>query len=314
MPGYEFYQVDVFTRQAFGGNPLAVFPDASRIATEDMQAIAREMNLSETTFVLPPDSPDADFRVRIFTPEREMSFAGHPVIGTHWTLAYLGKVTLLEPITIVKFQLGVGIRRAVLHVQAGKVTRVVMDHMKPEFGAIANPALVAQLAEGLGLPVMAIEEAGWPVQVVSSGIRQLFVPIRSLKEIEALTPGQLRIADLTQVCKTLDPEQQCNGCVMVLTPHAVNSAVNVHTRMFGVNLGIPEDPATGSAAGGLGAYLVEHKIIQATAPTTHIVAEQGIEMNRPSRLEIEVDGEPGNIGMIRVGGEVVPVIQGTINW
>jgi trans-2,3-dihydro-3-hydroxyanthranilate isomerase len=314
MPSYEFYQVDVFTRQPFGGNPLAVFPDASGITTEEMQNIAREMNLSETTFVLPPENPNADFKVRIFTPGRELPFAGHPVIGTHWTLAHLGKIKLTEPVTRVSFELGVGIRSAALQVAHGKVTKVLMDHQQPEFGNIATPSLVAQLADALGLPIAAIEDTRLPVQVVSTGVRQLFVPVRSLTEVEAMSAAQLSVADLLHVCKSLDPEQQCNGCIMVLTMHPSQPNVQVHTRMFAFSAGIMEDPATGSATGGLGAYLVEHEAVQVTAPTTYIVSEQGIEMYRPSRLEIEVDGEPGNISMIRVGGEVVPMLQGRISW
>src|SRR5215467_13713415 len=104
MPTFSFYQVDVFTDAAFGGNPLAVFPDADGLDTETMQRIAREMNLSETTFVWPASGPEADFRVRIFTPGDELPFAGHPVVGTHWLLANLGRVSLKEPTTTVKFE------------------------------------------------------------------------------------------------------------------------------------------------------------------------------------------------------------------
>src|SRR5512142_2069920 len=138
MPAYHFYQVDVFTNQAFGGNPLAVFPDAAGLDDATMQRIAREMNLSETTFVFAPTRPEADFRVRIFTPEAELPFAGHPVVGTHWTLAHLGRIPLQEPVTTVRFELGVGVRAAALHVRNGKVSRVVMDHQKPLFFGVAT--------------------------------------------------------------------------------------------------------------------------------------------------------------------------------
>src|SRR5579859_6194740 len=143
MPRYTFYQVDVFTDQPFGGNPLAVFPDASGLADDLMQRIALEMNLSETTFVFPPGDSDADFKVRIFTPAVELPFAGHPVVGTHWMLAHLGRVSLTEPVTHVKFALGVGIRAAALQLQNGQVTKVVMDHQKPEFYAKATPEQVS---------------------------------------------------------------------------------------------------------------------------------------------------------------------------
>jgi trans-2,3-dihydro-3-hydroxyanthranilate isomerase len=314
MPQVPFYQVDVFTDRPFGGNPLAVFPEASGLDTAQMQRIAREMNLSETTFVFPPEQPDADFRVRIFTPEAELPFAGHPVVGTHWTLAHLGRVALQEPVTIVRFKLGVGVRAATLHIEAGRVTRVVMNHQRPEFGAVADEGQVARLARGLGLAPEAIRDTGWPVQVVSTGIRQLFVPVRSRREIEALSSKQQDTAVLSRLFEELDPEQRCSECVMVLALDTVDPSAQVHTRLFAPGLGIGEDPATGSASGGLGAYLVEHRAISATPPTTHLIAEQGIEIGRPSRISIEVDGAPGAITMVRVGGSVVPVIEGVLRW
>lgn len=314
MPRYSFYQVDVFTNQPFGGNPLAVFPDASGLDTPAMQRIALEMNLSETTFVFPPETPEADFKVRIFTPEEEMKFAGHPVVGTHWTLAHLGRVKLQEPVTTVRFELGVGVRAAALHVKDGRVTRVVMDHMKPEFYTIANADQVERLAKALGLDPAAIITTGWPVQVVSSGIPQLFIPVRSLEDVQNLSPRRQDAAGLARICEEIDPVNKCNYCLMVLTLDTVNPDSDVHTRMFAPALGIGEDAATGSASGGLGAYLIQNEIIPATAPTTYLVSEQGIEMHRPSRITIEVDGGPGAISMVRVGGEVVPLIEGVLEW
>ena len=314
MPDYRFYQVDVFTNQPFGGNPLAVFPDAAGLDTAQMQRIAKEMNLSETTFVFPPSHPDADFTVRIFTPDAELPFAGHPVVGTHWTLAHLGRVALREPVTTVRFELGVGVRAAALHVARGQVTRVVMDHQPPQFFAVAGQDQVTRLANGLGLTPAAILDTGWPVQVVSTGIRQMFIPVRSLAEVSALSPRRQEPAALSRLCAELDPETRCHECLMVLTLETETPGTHVHTRMFAPGLGIGEDPATGSATGGLGAYLIENRIIPATPPTTHLVAEQGSEMGRPSRLTIEIDGAPGAISMVRVGGEVTPLIEGVLRW
>jgi trans-2,3-dihydro-3-hydroxyanthranilate isomerase len=314
MPRYSFIQVDVFTDRAFGGNPLAVFPDAAGLDTDDMQRIAREMNLSETSFVLPATDPAADFKVRIFTPESELPFAGHPVVGTHWVLAHLGRVALHEPVTTIHFELGVGVRAAALHVRDGDVTRVVMDHQKPEFYATATPDQTVRLARALGLEPGAITATGWPVQVVSTGIRQLFVPVRSLRDVADLSPRRQDTALISALLAELDPVQQCSDAIMVLTLETTSPDAAVHTRMFAPGLGIGEDPATGSACGGLGAYLVEHGFVPATPPTTTFVAEQGIEMQRPSRITIEVDGEPGAIQMVRVGGQTVPVIEGVLSW
>jgi trans-2,3-dihydro-3-hydroxyanthranilate isomerase len=311
MPRYTFYQVDVFTDRPFGGNPLAVFPDAAGLDTATMQQLAREMNLSETTFVFPPNDPGADFKVRIFTPAGELPFAGHPVVGTHWTLAHLGRVALHAPVTTVRFELGVGVRAAALHVADGQVTQVVMDHQAPAFFAVADDEQTARLARALGLAPDAING---PVQVVSTGIRQLFVPVRALADVQALSPKRQDTAALSQLCAELDPAEHCNECVMVLTQETVAPEATVHTRLFAPGLGVGEDPATGSASGGLGAYLVARGRLPATLPTTHLVAEQGLEMGRASRLHIAVDGEPDVITMVRVGGQVVPVIEGTAAW
>jgi trans-2,3-dihydro-3-hydroxyanthranilate isomerase len=279
-----------------------------------MQTIAQEMNLSETTFVLTSEDPEADFKVRIFTPALELPFAGHPVVGTHWLLASLGRVSLKEPITTVKFELGVGVRAAQLHVTAGKVTKVVMDHQKPEFYASASVEQIEWLAKSLDLPSEAILETGWPVQIVSTGVRQLFVPVRSLGEVQSLRPSRQDASALNRVLDELDPVEKDVHAVMVLSLETEREAADVHTRMFAPKLGIPEDPATGSASGGLGAYLIENRIITATPPTTYITSEQGIEARRPSTIYIEVDGPPGDISMVRVGGEVVPLINGVIEW
>ena len=318
MAEYPFYQVDVFTNQVFGGNPLAVFPDAEGLDTAHMQRIALEMNLSETTFVFPPEHPDADFRVRIFTPESEMPFAGHPVVGTHWTLAHLGRVALQAPVTTVRFELNVGVRAAALHVEGGKVTRVVMDHAAPEFGTAADADQVVRLARGLGLTAEAITETGWPVQVVSTGIRQLFIPVRSLAEVQGLSTRRQDTGILAEICTALDPETRCHDCLMVFTTDTAqteaHAGVDLHTRMFAPGQGIAEDPATGSATGGLAAYVIENKVFPVTLPTTHLTSVQGVEMGRPSRLTLEIDGEPGAISMVRVGGEVVPVIEGVLRF
>ena len=268
MKEYRFFQVDVFTDRPFGGNPLAVFPDAEGLPTDQMQSLAREMNLSETTFVLPPGAADADFKVRIFTPAAELPFAGHPVVGTHWVLAHLGRVDLSEPVTQVRFELGVGVLSADLHVVGGKVERVVMTQDRPAFLAIVEG--ISELAQGLGLPAEAITETGLPVQLVSTGVPQMMVPVRSLAEIQALDAGKLNTAVLNRICDAVGTK-----CVMVFALATERPESAVHTRMFAPLLGVPEDPATGSANGALGAYLVHHRAVPVTEPTTHIVSEQG---------------------------------------
>jgi trans-2,3-dihydro-3-hydroxyanthranilate isomerase len=304
---YRFIQVDVFTAKPFGGNPLAVFPEAEGLTTEEMQCLAQEMNLSETTFVLLPQAPEADFKVRIFTPAAELPFAGHPVVGTHWVLAHLGRVELHEPVTQVRFELGVGVLPADLHVAGDQVKRVVMTQDHPTFHAVLDD--VTELAKGLGLPSEAIIETGLPVQVVSTGLPQMMVPVCSLAEVQALDAGQLNVAALHQACRVVGTE-----CAMVFTFETERPEATVHVRMFAPLLGVPEDPATGSANGALGAYLVHHHAVPVTEPTTHILSEQGSELGRPSTLYIEVDSVGDEITAVRVGGQVVPVAEGVVRF
>lgn len=311
MPSYRFFQVDVFTDQPFGGNPLAVFPDAQGLTSRQMQQLALELNLSETTFVLPPTAPGADFKVRIFMPTTEIPFAGHPLVGTHWVLAHLGRVKLREPTTRVTFELGVGLRSAELHVAAGRVTRVVTDHQRPEFLAMANADQVQRLAKALGLPAEAITAVGTPVQVVSTGFPQLFVPVRSLREVSAIDPLRLDVPTLIDVCEELSLSAVD---VAVFTMETALPGRDVHMRFFAPASGVPEDPATGSASGGLGAYLVHHGLLPATPPQTVIRTEQGLEMSRPSQVTVEVEGKAADITMVRVSGDVVKVMEGVVEW
>jgi trans-2,3-dihydro-3-hydroxyanthranilate isomerase len=313
MREYRFIQVDVFTDAPFGGNPLAVFPEAEGLTTDEMQRLAREMNLSETTFVLPPQTPGADFKVRIFTPAAELPFAGHPVVGTHWALAHLGRVDLREPVTQVRFELGVGVLPADLHVAGGQVERIVMTQDRPTFHAVLED--VTDLAAGLGLPPEAITATGLPVQVVSTGVPQMMVPVRSLAEVQALNAGRLNVPALDRACRAVGTR-----CVMVFTFETEHPEATVHVRVFAPLLGVPEDPATGSANGALGAYLVHHRAVpvaEPTAvagPTVHILSEQGAEIGRPGRLYVEVDRRGGETTAVRVGGQVVPVAEGTLRF
>ncbi len=292
----------MFTDRPFGGNPLAVFPEAEGLSDAEMQAIAREMNLSETTFVLPPTDPKADVRVRIFTPAAELPFAGHPVLGTHFVLAQTGRYRLQAPVTRVWGQLGLGTLPVDLHVAGGEVTRVVMTQAQPQFLAILPN--VAPLADALGLAPQEIEDTGLPVQLVSTGLPQLMVPLRSLAAIRQIA---LNVADLNTICRQIGTD-----CVMVFTHETLFPANQVHTRMFAPLLGVLEDPATGSASGALGAYLVHHRAVPLGEPTTFITSEQGYEIERPSTLFIEVDREGEAITAVRVGGQVVTVIEGIL--
>jgi trans-2,3-dihydro-3-hydroxyanthranilate isomerase len=165
------------------------------------------------------------------------------------------------------------------------------------------------LAHGLGLPKEALTDTGLPAHVVSTGVPQLMVPIRSLEDVHSLNPAALNVAALNDACRPVGTD-----CVLVFTKETESPDADVHVRVFAPALGVPEDPATGSANGALGAYLVRHRVIAVTEPTTRIVSEQGLEIKRPSRLHVDVDSSGEDVTAVRVGGEVVLVAEGIVRF
>ncbi|HSL50100.1 MAG TPA: PhzF family phenazine biosynthesis protein [Candidatus Deferrimicrobiaceae bacterium] len=294
-----FVQVDVFTERVFGGNPLAVVFDAAGLSDAEMQAIAREMNCSETTFLLPPTRPDCAARVRIFTPAREIPFAGHPTIGTAWVLA----TEKLLPPNPLRFNLeeGIGPVEVTLEGDPARPGFLWMRHGEARFG----PELTNRegFARALGLAESELL-AGAPVRTGSTGSAFLYIPLRDRAVVDRarLDVPALRAAQ----------GEGPNLGVFVFAPDPDPNAGRVYSRMFAPHTsGIPEDPATGSASGPLGAYLVERGLV-APADTVDIVSEQGTRMGRPSFIRIRVGMSAGRIREILVGGSVVPVIEGRL--
>ncbi len=280
MTRYEYRLVDVFTDRAFGGNPLAVFREPGSLEAKSMQSIAKELHLSETTFVLKPSSAAADHRVRMFTPGTELPFAGHPTLGTAYVLADGKDMT-------IKLEEGVGVIRVTL-----RDGFVQMEQPLPTFTGTTITRKV--VAEALGIAVEEVR-SDVPIQVGSSGIPFLFVPLANLKAVRRARPvGGL------------------GANVYVFALSAERSGSDVHGRMFDDGLGIGEDPATGSAQGPLGAYLVVHELVR-VEPTTRIRVEQGFEIGRPSILDIEVDRAGPAITAVRVGGRCVPMGGGWLD-
>lgn len=303
MPTHRFYQIDVFTRSPLAGNALAVFPDAEGLSAHQMQALAREMNLSETTFVFPSEA--ATRRVRFFTPAAEIPLAGHPTIGTWWTLAELGRLDLPENGSgTVTQETGAGVLPVHVRMAGGAPEEVTMVQAQPQFGATVED--VGALAEALGGGPDLVANRP-PPQVVSTALPQLMVPVASLDALAALPVGGSggRLVELLRRYGT--------DCVMLYTRETRSPDATVHCRMFAPGLGVPEDPATGSAAGALGAYLVHHRAVELTSGSARIVVEQGIEIGRPSRIAVtvEVHGD-GAVAEVRVGGEAVTVIEGQV--
>ncbi|MEK7351610.1 MAG: PhzF family phenazine biosynthesis protein, partial [Nitrospirota bacterium] len=300
----KFYQADVFTEDPFGGNPVAVFPDAHGLADHQLQQIAREMNLSETVFVLPPTDQAAVVRLRIFTPTQEIPFAGHPVLGTFYVLAQLGLVAATDGITRVMQECNIGLFPVELYAQDGELIRVVMTQPKPEFlGPVDAMEDVYKIAGALGLAKYAITDMKWPIEVVSTGLPVLIVPVRTLTAVRSIQPNASAIMD---ICSRFG----ANG-IMVFTTVTVEPSATVHARMFAPSIGILEDPATGSASGALGAYLVQKGVVD-VAPTTDIVVEQGYEIERPSQIFVRVESDDDIIKTIKVGGQCVMVVEGTL--
>jgi trans-2,3-dihydro-3-hydroxyanthranilate isomerase len=302
----KFYQADVFSAQPFGGNPVAVFPGAEGLSDDQLQQIAREMNLSETVFVFPPTDPAAVVRLRIFTPTQEIPFAGHPVVGTFYVLAQLGLVATPEPVTRVVQECNIGLFPVELHVRDGQVFRVVMTQPEPQFlGTVEWTEDLYKVASALGLSKHVISDTKWPIEVVSTGLPVMIVPVRTLTAVRSIRPDASAI---TELCGRFGA-----NAIMAFTTVTVEPSATVHARMFAPAIGILEDPATGSASGALGAYLVHNGVVD-VGPTTELVVEQGYEMERPSNILVRVESDDDAIQSVKVGGQVVMVVEGTLNF
>jgi trans-2,3-dihydro-3-hydroxyanthranilate isomerase len=315
---YNFIQLDVFTDRAFTGNPLAVFPDAEGLSDEQMQQIAREMNLSETVFVVPSEKEDVLRRLRIFTPSNELPFAGHPVVGTWNCLAREGSVPPPENgngWVRIKHEVGIGILPVDIEFKDGAPERVVMTQGRFEIrGEIDDGQELADIARALGLAREDLDES-LPIQAVSTGNTMLLVPVRSLAD---LGHCRVNLPLLSEIYERGDSFGGGTGCY-AFTRETIEtgeiSGARAHARFFiGQNIG--EDPATGSAAGPLGGYLVHHGAagVDPADGVYKFVIEQGDFINRPSRIGLEVKGEPGKVEEVRVGGTSVVVARGTVEF
>ena len=297
---YSYHTADVFTDVPFGGNQLAVLPDAAGLTDEQMLAITREFNLSETVFVFPPDDPKNTRRLRIYTPSGELPFAGHPTVGTAYVLAQTGEITLTGEETRIIFEEGVGPVPVLIRAGAGKPVFTQLSAAKiPE----RRPASIdaAGLAEVLSLDPSDIRsDEPFVPEAVSVGLPFLFVPLRT---IDALGRARVR-EDVWE--RSLKKSWAPDIYLFVETGDGV-----VRSRMFGPKVGVSEDPATGSAAAGFGGYLAARS--SKRDGTLKTLIHQGVEMGRPSRLEVETDVVDGEVKAVRVGGASVLVSSGTLH-
>lgn len=308
---YHYVQLDVFTDLPFCGNPLAVFPDAEGLTDEQMRQIAREMNLSETVFVFPPRDKDTLRRLRIFTPTSELPFAGHPVVGTWHCLALEGVVPVPEGgggWTQIKHEVGIGVLPVDIEFKDGDPVRVVMTQGKFEIrGDIDDWQEQADIARALGLAREDLDET-LPIQMVSTGNTMMLVPVRSLAD---LGHCRVNLALLSEIYERAN----ATGCYAFTRETIEIGEARAHARFFvGQNIG--EDPATGSAAGPLGGYLVYHGAtgVDPVAGVYRFTIEQGDFIKRPSRIGLEVIGETGSVEQVRVGGSSVVVARGELEF
>ena len=280
MARYRYVVADVFTDTPLQGNQVAVFTDAREIPEEQLQSIAREMNFSETVFVYKP-AGEGHARVRIFTPATEVPFAGHPTLGTAFVLA--GPLQLEE----IRLETGMGI----------VPVRLERDELRIVFGRMEQPLPTVEPYDGAAdlLAALGVERSELPVEVYDNGIRHVYVTLESEEAVAALRPDLYQFADLDAVLGV--------NCI-------AGSGTHWKTRMFAPAGGVPEDPATGSAAGPLALHLARHGRIEFGE---EIEISQGVEIGRPSTLFARVDGSAHQVERVEVGGSAVIVARGELN-
>jgi trans-2,3-dihydro-3-hydroxyanthranilate isomerase len=293
MTGNRLHVVDVFAQERYTGNQLAVVHDAADLSTEEMQAITRETNFSEATFIESMEPRDGGYDVRIFDPAEELPFAGHPTLGTAAVIREFVRDDRPDELTL---NLGVGqIPVWVEESDAGE--QYWMRQITPSFEDSIDHDLAARV---LGLDAADLDTA-FPVQLVSTGLPTLVVPLTSLDAVErATTQADPYEAELIDVYGNLN--------LLVFTTETVDDT-DLHVRVFADCAGVPEDPATGSSNGCLAAYLVEHEFLGSR--TIDVQVEQGYEMGRPSRLHLRATADGDDVD-VRVGGQVVPVFEGSL--
>ncbi|HUK32356.1 MAG TPA: PhzF family phenazine biosynthesis protein [Vicinamibacterales bacterium] len=300
MRSYRFLQLDVFTDHLFGGNQLAVFPDGRGLSSGTMQAIAKEMNFSETTFVLPAEDRATDVRMRIFTPGAELPMAGHPTIGTTFALARTGAIAPGRDRIV--FGLGVGPTPVTMIWADRDLSFAWMTQAQPVFSeAIADRACAAA---ALSVPLSALATA-MPVQVVSCGLPYLLVPFATRQGVDSAALNRSAYDRLAA-----DAAADVNGVFLFSTEPATDTAT-AYSRMFAPAVGVHEDPATGSASGPLGCYLVQHKAVRPETADA-MLSLQGVRMGRPSHVHISIGVEGTDIRSVRVGGSSVLAGEGTL--
>jgi trans-2,3-dihydro-3-hydroxyanthranilate isomerase len=291
--GYEFYIVDVFAEERYAGNQLGVFRNAEVLSDVLMQRIAKEMNYSETTFILTEKDNDGGFDVRIFTPEEELPFAGHPTLGTAFVIQ---QEILKEPVEKVVLNLKVGQIPVTFSYKQDMPDILWMKQKPPVFGSEVDKG---QMARSLNLEETAIDE-NFPIQEVSTGIPFLIVPLKSLDQLKKAKVDFPKFMEQVENIQAKAP--------LLFCPEARENRNDLSVRVFVDYYGIPEDPATGSANGCLAGYLTKHRYFGQNRVDVRV--EQGHEIGRPSLLYLKTEEKTDDIDVF-VGGKAVMVAKGT---
>jgi trans-2,3-dihydro-3-hydroxyanthranilate isomerase len=298
---HRYLHLDVFTAETFGGNQLAVFLDARGLTSELMQAVTKEMNFSESTFILPAERPDTDIRMRIFTPGREMPMAGHPTVGSTFALALAGVIPAGRRRWV--FGLNAGPTPVDIDWDGDRPVFAWMTQQQPVFGPVVPDIDAA--ARSVSLQAGAIQATGLPVQEVSCGVPFVFIPVAGRADVDAASPN---LGAFNALCESAGVDDHA---MFVFSREPGPDGATVYSRMFAPGLGVYEDPATGAASGPLGCYLVRHGVVPSSQAAS-ILSLQGVKMGRPSRVHIAIGLEGGDITRVQVGGEAVLVGEGEL--
>jgi trans-2,3-dihydro-3-hydroxyanthranilate isomerase len=293
-----YLHYDVFTHTPLLGNQLAVFTDGVGLSSGQMQAMTREMNFAESTFILPARSAGTDIRMRIFTPHLEMPMAGHPTIGSTFALAHTGAIA--PGTSRFVFGLNIGPVPVDLEWDGDRLRFAWMTQSNPEFGPPIDDR--ASVAAAIGLTAADLVP-GLPVQMVSCGVPFVIAVLRDPETVDraACDPGGIR-----RLCDRFDTQS-----AVFLFALTSSTGDTVYSRLFAPAHGVVEDPATGSASGPLGCYLVDHGLVAADAQR-RIVSTQGVAMGRASTIHVAIEGTADAITRVQVGGEAVLVGDGRL--
>lgn len=294
MTKRKFYIVDVFAERKYEGNQLAVVRDAAGLSGEQMQLITREMNYSETTFILGEEPREGGYDVRIFTPAAEVPFAGHPTLGTAFVIQ---REIMKEPVETVVLNLKVG-QIPVTSGPGGKEEDILwMRQIEPVFGMVFDASDIARV---LTIDKDDIDE-GFPIQEVSTGMFFIIVPLKNLAAVKRARVAKDQYFELVEKTQA--------KVILIFSPETYNQDKDLNVRVFCDYVGIPEDPATGSGNGCLAGYLAKHRYFG--DDKIDIRVEQGYEISRPSLLYLRAENKQGKID-VSVGGKVVMVAKGQL--